>query len=390
MASASVIGVITTPDNQHEGRRAYHALDAWRGLASLWVVLYHASLSLPVLLPARAGFVPGLWLQGGYLGVPLFFVISGYCIANAAVSAARREQGAKAFFLARLRRIYPPYLAVLLLSVAVSLLSFLRILSATAHNHPFDVLSQKPLFFLAALTVTQVPLHQALVQAVFWTLNFEVAFYVVVGTLLLLPPELRTARTLLNALHVVTLSATALLVFLPGPPWFPLNFWPQFGLGALTFDIVRHPRLRFPRVALALTGAGIAGFAMMHSYGNSFVFGAPPMRIGFLVSLGFALLLLVLYPLDKQAECLPPVRLFAWLGGFSYSLYLVHPLAIGSVLYAARALNLPAQSPSLWLIGEAAVSLVCAWFFFLCCERPFLPVRKPKNSMPQAGLAAKN
>lgn len=379
MASAHATGVIVTPDNQHEGRRAYHALDAWRGLASLWVVLYHASLSLPVLLEGRASFVPGLWLQGGYLGVPLFFVISGYCIANAAVSAARRDKSAKAFFLARLRRIYPPYIAVLLLSVAVSLLPL--------HADSFPVLSQKPLFFLASLTVTQVPLHQPLVQAVFWTLNFEVAFYVLVGALLFLPPHLRTTRIVLNALHVITLSAAALLVFLPRPPWFPLNFWTQFGLGALAFDILRHPHLRFPRFALALTGAGIVGFALMHSYGNGFVSGAPPMRIGFLVSLGFALLLIMLYRWDKQAAGLPIIRLFAWLGGFSYSLYLVHPLAIGAVLYAARALKLPAQSALFCLIGEVAVSLICAWLFFVCCERPFLPVRKPQTNRPKAGFA---
>ncbi len=373
-------GVVTTPENQHQGPQAYHALDAWRGLASLWVVCYHASLSLTVLFPGRARLEPGLWLQGGYLGVPLFFVISGYCIASAAVSAARREQGAKSFFMARLRRIYPPYLAVLLLSFLIARLPI--------HSTPLDVSLQSPLFYLASFTVTQVPLHQALIQAVFWTLNFEVAFYVIVGLLLFLPTRVRTARAVLNTLHVLTLSATALLVLLPRAPLFPFTFWTQFGLGILAFDILRHPVLRFPRLALALTGAGIAGFAVLHRYGNGFVSDAPPMRIAFLVSLGFALLLLILYKFDTRTARLPLVRLFAWIGGFSYSLYLVHPLAIGLVLHAAHLFRLFPQFANLYLTLEIGISLLCAWIFFLCCERPFLPLSKPKNNLPKTVSAA--
>ncbi len=375
MASLAASGIVSTPDNQHQGRRAYHALDAWRGVASLWVVLYHASLSLPVLFPMRPIHSPA-WVQGGYLGVPLFFVISGYCIANAAISAARRDQAAHSFFMARLRRIYPPYLFVLLLSVVVS-----RLLP-----HFQDAFSLAPLFFASSLTLTQVPLHQALAQSVFWTLNFEVGFYVCVGALLFLPPPLRTPRTILNMLHALTLFATALLIFLPKAPGFPLSFWTQFGLGVLAFDILRHPLARFPRLALLVTGIGLVVFALTHRYGNEFVLAAPPMRIGFFVSLGFALLLIALYKFDKQAESLPLARFFAWLGGFSYSLYLVHPLAIGAVLHVARALGLSFKSAAFCVVTEVVVSLICARVLFLCCERPFLSLSKPKSGLPKAGL----
>ena len=68
----------------------YKTLDAWRGIASLWVVMLHACV------PAIGTRYFALQLQPiyafsllGSLGVQMFFVISGYCIANAASSSVR-------------------------------------------------------------------------------------------------------------------------------------------------------------------------------------------------------------------------------------------------------------------------------------------------------------
>jgi len=54
----------------YAGRNPYRLLDAWRGVAALWVVLLHTRLpGIPAPLYA--------WSAGGHLGVPMFFVISG-------------------------------------------------------------------------------------------------------------------------------------------------------------------------------------------------------------------------------------------------------------------------------------------------------------------------
>jgi peptidoglycan/LPS O-acetylase OafA/YrhL len=76
----------------------YRSLDIWRGAACLMVVIFHASLyGLPADSAGRqdldratglvAGVVSKLWL-----GVPLFFVISGYCIAVTSDSARRKPR----------------------------------------------------------------------------------------------------------------------------------------------------------------------------------------------------------------------------------------------------------------------------------------------------------
>src|SRR5262249_19228694 len=84
--------------------------DLWRGVACLCVVLFHS-----VLLRIQNGhggegaassalnFLGNLWI-----GVPLFFVISGYCIAAAVDRASVRPHRSGQFFMRRFRRIYPP------------------------------------------------------------------------------------------------------------------------------------------------------------------------------------------------------------------------------------------------------------------------------------------
>lgn len=385
MAQATPVPALAaTPDNTHVGRQAYGTLDAWRGIASLCVVLYHAHLSLAVLAPGM-NFLPGsAWLGAGYLGVPLFFVISGYCIASAALSAGRKAHSAGRFFTARVRRIYPPYAAASLLTVvAVLVASFF-----VEHGQYAPGDSARPLMnfltpraLVSTLTITQIPLRTPMLQAVFWTLNYEVVFYALVGALLLPPLRFRPERVLLNVLHGLTLAAIIILLVRPGPRPFPLDFWPQFGLGVLAFDLVRSPRLLLPKLTLALVALGLAVFAATYSYGNRFVFAAPPVRIGFLVSLAFAVLLVKLHPFDVRLEACRPVRALGVLGGFSYSLYLVHPLAIGFVLAFARHARGGHGLALLVIVAEVALSLLAGRLFFVRFERPFLRRVVPRDAV---------
>ena len=73
--------------------KPYLTLDAWRGFASIWVVLVHASLIIGVMFPDLAQSPVFILCKKGGLGVQMFFVISGYCIASAAGSAIRHTHG---------------------------------------------------------------------------------------------------------------------------------------------------------------------------------------------------------------------------------------------------------------------------------------------------------
>jgi peptidoglycan/LPS O-acetylase OafA/YrhL len=96
------------------------AVDALRGAAALAVMLHH----LP--RPAAIPFTPVWWstlpLQFGYLGVILFLVLSGYCIhfRNAQALGAGRltDVNWRDFFRRRVLRLYPAYLAALIVTAA--------------------------------------------------------------------------------------------------------------------------------------------------------------------------------------------------------------------------------------------------------------------------------
>src|SRR5271169_5946163 len=88
------------------------SLEIARGLAALWVFLYHMRFSLD----------PGLFRQFadcGMLGVPLFFVISGYCMMASSRSTIAKGHTAGSFLRRRLRRIFPPFWA----SIAVCIVT---------------------------------------------------------------------------------------------------------------------------------------------------------------------------------------------------------------------------------------------------------------------------
>lgn len=100
-------------------------LDAVRGVAVLMVVIYHGFFWSHPLSHAT-----GLtWLllkatQPGWLGVELFFVLSGFLITGILVDTRARPQYFRRFYVRRARRILPPYLvllAMLLVSGVVGL-----------------------------------------------------------------------------------------------------------------------------------------------------------------------------------------------------------------------------------------------------------------------------
>ena len=138
------------------------ALDLLRLFAALAVVSYHYSfrgasadgmtwLSLPAVVPVT---------KYGFLGVQLFFVISGFVIAYSAEGRTVRQ-----FFIARFARIYPGFLACMTLTFLV--LFFLGPPEATV----------SPIQWLANLVIVSPALKQPFVDGVYWSIVYELVFY---------------------------------------------------------------------------------------------------------------------------------------------------------------------------------------------------------------------
>ncbi|GGN62893.1 hypothetical protein GCM10010112_21560 [Actinoplanes lobatus] len=158
-------------------------LDGLRAVAVLLVVYAH--LTRFVFTDLRA--VTGEWLHAGTAGVMLFFLVSGYIIP----ASLERHGDLRAFWLSRARRLLPLYLAMIAVLVA-------------AHP-PANAWSTA----VGHATMLPFLLGVPLVTPVFWTLSFEMAFYLLVTTLF----TVRAQRSLLPPVILAVLgAATAPLV----------------------------------------------------------------------------------------------------------------------------------------------------------------------------------
>jgi exopolysaccharide production protein ExoZ len=362
----------------------YKMLDAWRGIAAIWVVMVHACL------PAIVNQFPNLkevfiykFSLLGSLGVPMFFVISGYCIASAASNSFNRSNTLTYFLLCRIRRIYPPYLIVSIIAIVLSsfaaFLSSKGIIGSTALGD-MGFFGQSPLYYLSALTLTQVPLHQKPLLTVFWTLNYEIFFYAIVGLMLCVAKYLQNPDLLLKGLNFLTLFCLGWLVISPETCFFPLELYPQFGLGVLVYNtLICRNNYR------SLLFIGIAVFLLLvYAYlSNSIAeIGHASTRMQSLVCVFFAVLLLILQKFDKQIMKLNFVRWLAVVGTFSYSLYLTHLLPLGIVSQIGRRLNISEDLYWISFLAQIFVSILFAWGFYLFFEKPFVNAFLSNKSLP--------
>jgi peptidoglycan/LPS O-acetylase OafA/YrhL len=88
------------------GIRYVPAIDGLRAVAVIAVMLYHLGFD---------------WIPGGFLGVDLFFVISGYVITRLLLDSIQRSGGLdlRAFYIARIRRLVPPLLFMIVLTTVL-------------------------------------------------------------------------------------------------------------------------------------------------------------------------------------------------------------------------------------------------------------------------------
>jgi len=96
--------VDTKPVNGKVGVRHISSIDGLRAIAVAAVVLYHLGIS---------------WIPGGFLGVDLFFVISGYVITRLILDSINQSSALdlRAFYAARLRRIYPGFIFMVICTI---------------------------------------------------------------------------------------------------------------------------------------------------------------------------------------------------------------------------------------------------------------------------------
>ncbi|MGB7051870.1 MAG: acyltransferase family protein [Acidimicrobiales bacterium] len=361
---SATVAVATTETLDQAGtapgdRRFRPDVEGLRAVAILLVVLYHADL-------------PGL--GGGYVGVDVFFVISGFVITGVLL----RERSAKGrtslahFYARRVRRILPAATLVIVTTViATYVVLGPGFGNATAVDSRWAELFLANFHFAASGT-NYLNAHQppSPLQN-FWSLAIEEQFYLVYPTLFLVVCSFRMrwsrrARLLVGLGAVVVASFVLSVVQTSSAPaaayFSPFTRAWELALGALvavaTDRLVRLPR----RVAGAMTWVGLAAilFAALD-------FGANTTYPGALVAvpvLGAALVIAggTAVPVFG-AEVLLGRAPFGWLGRLSYSLYLWHwPILVLAAESADRQ-SLPFDRNLLPLALAVAVSVLTFYLY---------------------------
>ncbi len=356
-------------------------LDSLRGLAAVYVVLFHVQSMPAPALPVAGWLLP--ILQLGATGVALFFVISAFSLCYTLPRHQASGRPLLSFYLHRFLRIAPLFYVLLAFSV-------FRDGRGSHAGHPWAEIVAN-----ATFTFNLFPGWEQGIVWASWAVGVEMLFYAIFPALILLVNNGRRAWILLLCLlGLAALAGNGWLgaraaASLGGYGW--LRHGPVFAMGLVAFHmhsalsrLAPAPARRWG-MALNITGALILLLVVTGIVGGWS--GAGQWQ---LTGLGYLALLL------GCSQCPPRWlvnRTTAWLGTVSYSLYLGHPIVIavlGPVF--GRVLGVTGEGTAGYLVCAAvvlAVSLPLAALGHRCVEAPMIRLGKrmmASLSVPRAGL----
>ena len=320
-------------------------LDALRFLAAAAVMLYHFTYGgLADRFPTL-----GRATMHGYLGVNLFFMISGFVIVWTA-----RDRRPSEFVVSRVARLYPEFwIAVIVSAIA------------------FTIAGARITLPMVAANLTMVPgvFGQEYVDGVYWTLLVELKFYALLWALSLVRQMPRVESWI-----YVWLAATV-ATFLFDVPWIARSltiypFSPLFIAGCLFF-LIRADGLTITRaigtlvcllLAVSHAGDGMRGFVQSAHITQQTILESRLIIIGCFSLLAFI-------SVYRRPVSVPFASTIALLGLTTYPLYLLHN--VGKVLILKP---MAPYHPSLALLCAIAVSMGLAVLLALLVERHW---RKP-------------
>jgi peptidoglycan/LPS O-acetylase OafA/YrhL len=363
-------------------RLRLHFLDALRGLAALYVLLFHeAGAKVTTSDPDSAsfGFLRAILDQGRH-SVVFFIVLSGFSLMLPIVRSGDGQLvgGLGRFVRRRAKRILPPYYAALFASLAL-IVAYNRLASRMGGEATLDAALQPGSIVSHLLLVHNLKFDWAFrINGPMWSVATEWQIYFVFA-LLLLPlwrklggPIAVVLAWVVTALPAFVLPAESSLYW--ASPW----FLGSFALGAYGAELAFKPQLQSQLTKLPwpiLTWIAFAVVVLTACVGSTW----PYPLVDFTISVFAVCWIVACVQLSKRAEPKRSLMLrvlewrpFVYLGGFSYSLYLVqHPLLrlsekVFNRMGLSRDLNL-----LLHLVAVTPIVLLVAWFFSELFERPF-------------------
>jgi peptidoglycan/LPS O-acetylase OafA/YrhL len=337
-------------------------IDGLRGIAVMSVILYH--------------FGTGM-VGGGFSGVDIFFVISGFVISSSVLADLRADRfSISQFYVRRVRRIFPAFAAM---TIVTSIAATAILLPSDLMDYSRSVVSTnlfvsniyfwKSSGYFAAAAQTMPLLHT-------WSLAVEEQFYVFAPLFLLLVYRFGRERWVICVVPPMLLSfaASVFAVFVgPTAGFFllPTRAW-ELLLGSI-LALVNRPIAgpSWIRETMSALGVFLIAFGLLTLRDTDPFPGwnalFPCLGPGLIIQAAIGQKAITYTPWANRLLSLRPI---VWVGLISYSLYLVHwPIA---AFAQYRSLRGPTPVEAGLMISA---SLLFAWLSWRWIEQPFRRIR---------------
>ena len=356
------------------------SLDGIRGVAIILVLLHNLPEGLPI--DFVGGHLFGIVRSTGWIGVQLFFVLSGFLITDGLLQAQKSSNYYQSFFARRTLRIFPLYYAAL-----AFLLVFLPLIgaqpakiSSTAHNQ---------IWYWLYLSNWAQPLGHSISGLVhFWSLAVEEQFYLVWPFVIrrIWADRLVRVTLAIAALAVVIRATVCLAGANPNMVYeFTVCRMDALALGACIAALLRVEvartwiARRVPRLyciagaILAVTFLATRGYAVDEL--STQTIGYSAIAVGFAI----AILAAVLVEPDARMQRLLRLPALRFMGKYSYGIYVIHlPLHafLGGAVVGALGLATLHAGALYYLLILSAMSIAGAVVSYHVLEQPFLRLKK--------------
>jgi peptidoglycan/LPS O-acetylase OafA/YrhL len=300
-------------------------IQALRALAAILVLFFHVHL-----------------VDGGYIGVDIFYVISGYLITGLLLREIELTQKLdfKAFYLRRIKRLLPTSFTVLMATALSAWYFYPGTMREDLGKDIFAAAIYVSNFLFAFWQMDYQNLNAVPPVVIhFWSLAVEEQFYLFWPVIVLVAYKFGGRKYLFKIIALITTASFLFSLYLTSakPIWafysLPTRAW-ELGVGALLLTISGRYRLSvvYPWIALSLLV--YSSFA----YTESTPF---PGTAALAPVLGTALAIASISSWPRILNYLSNLRLTQWLGEISYPLYLWHwPLLVIPMVYLGRGLSI--------------------------------------------------
>jgi len=316
------------------------ALDLIRFFAAMAVVLYHYT--------AREGFKEFEGIaevtKFGYLGVPLFFIISGYVIALSAKNRTAME-----FAISRFVRLYPAFWCGMFFTILVTIY--------------YAQASFDPIMIAANATMLNDYFDIENIDGVYWTLQAELKFYACMFFLILFG-VFEKYKVWLTAWLLLTVS---FLFF--GQPffmgWFISPYYSSFFIAGIAFYLIHSQGKNFFNLGVLFVSLIISA-VMAYQQTNSF-FKEPSDNEKMVAIMLVGSFYLIFYSLITGRLSLKNRKVYIILGGLTYPLYLIHGFAGTSIIDYYRF----SYSDTSIVLVTIVLMLFVSWLIHIGIEKKF-------------------